>query len=201
MQDNGGRPLAAVFAAPGKYIQGAGAVGRIGEVLDQLGSTRPLILGDPIVGEIMGDSLDDISGRHARRVRRRVLARGDRPRCRSRLGERRRRAGRNRRWEDHGHGQGRRPSGRAVARHSARPSPPPTHRRARSRSSTTRRAPSRSTASSARTRPRSSWTPPSSPARRCASWWPGSGTASAPTSRPTPPRAPAKRPWPAVRPR
>ena len=62
MQDNGGRPLAAVFAAPGKYIQGAGAVGRIGEVLDQLGSTRPLILGDPIVGEIMGDSLDDISG-------------------------------------------------------------------------------------------------------------------------------------------
>lgn len=62
MHENGGRPLAAVFASPGKYIQGAGAVGRIGEVLEQLGSTRPLILGDPIVDEIMGGTLDNISG-------------------------------------------------------------------------------------------------------------------------------------------
>ena len=54
MHEDSGRPLAAVFASPGRYIQGAGAVGRIGEVLEQLGSTRPLILGDPIVDEIMG---------------------------------------------------------------------------------------------------------------------------------------------------
>ena len=30
MHENGGRPQAAVFASPGKYIQGAGAAGRIG---------------------------------------------------------------------------------------------------------------------------------------------------------------------------
>jgi glycerol dehydrogenase len=62
MSENGGRPLAAVFASPGRYIQGAGAVGRIGGVLEQIGSARPLILGDPIVDEIMGDTLDSISG-------------------------------------------------------------------------------------------------------------------------------------------
>src|ERR671916_2043176 len=62
MSENGGRPLAAVFASPGKYIQGAGAVGRIGEVLEALGSARPLILGDPIVDEIMGGTLDVVSG-------------------------------------------------------------------------------------------------------------------------------------------
>ena len=62
MSENGGRPLAAVFASPGRYIQGAGAVDRIGGVLEQIGSARPLILGDPIVDEIMGDTLDGISG-------------------------------------------------------------------------------------------------------------------------------------------
>jgi glycerol dehydrogenase len=61
MSENGGRPLAAVFASPGRYIQGAGAVGRIGGVLEQIGSARPLILGDPIVDEIMGGTLDGIS--------------------------------------------------------------------------------------------------------------------------------------------
>ncbi len=62
MHENDGRPLAAVFASPGRYIQGAGAAGRIGEVLEQLGSTRPLILDDPIVDEIMGATLDEIPG-------------------------------------------------------------------------------------------------------------------------------------------
>src|ERR671916_764374 len=62
MHENGGRPLAAVFASPGKYIQGAGAAGRIGPVLEQIGSSRPLILGDPIVDEIMGGTLDGIPG-------------------------------------------------------------------------------------------------------------------------------------------
>ena len=66
MKKNGGGPLAAVFAAPGKYIQGRGAVSRLGEVLEQLGSGSPLVLGDPIVSEIMGDELDALSG--ARRI-------------------------------------------------------------------------------------------------------------------------------------
>jgi glycerol dehydrogenase len=61
VESNGG-PLAAVFAAPGKYIQGRGAIERLGEVLGQLGAERPLILGDPIVDEIMGDVLDNVSG-------------------------------------------------------------------------------------------------------------------------------------------
>lgn len=62
MHENGGRPLAAVFTSPGRYIQGAGAVGRIGEVLEGLGSGRPLILGDPVVEEIMGGTLDAVPG-------------------------------------------------------------------------------------------------------------------------------------------
>lgn len=61
MTDNG-VPLATVFAAPGKYIQGRGAISRLGEVLGQLDSNSPLILADPVVPEIMGDALDDVSG-------------------------------------------------------------------------------------------------------------------------------------------
>jgi glycerol dehydrogenase len=62
MQSDGGGPLAMVFAAPGKYVQGSGAVSRLGEVLGQLGSGSPLILADPIVPEIMGDALEGIAG-------------------------------------------------------------------------------------------------------------------------------------------
>ena len=54
-------PLAAVFAAPGRYIQGRGAIGRLGEVLEQLKSERPLILRDRIVEEIMGEALGGLS--------------------------------------------------------------------------------------------------------------------------------------------
>jgi glycerol dehydrogenase len=61
MQSNGG-PMAAVFAAPGKYIQGRGAVGRLGEVLEQLGSGKPLLLCDPIVEELMGATLEGLRG-------------------------------------------------------------------------------------------------------------------------------------------
>ncbi len=61
MQSNGG-PMAAVFAAPGKYIQGRGAVGRLGEVLEQLGSAKPLLLCDPIVEELMGGTLEGLRG-------------------------------------------------------------------------------------------------------------------------------------------
>lgn len=62
MHENGEGPLATVFAAPGKYIQGRGAAERIGEVLGQLGSESPLLLADPVVPEIMGGALDGISG-------------------------------------------------------------------------------------------------------------------------------------------
>ena len=62
MHENGGRPLAAVFASPGRYIQGAGATGRLAGVLEQVGSQKPLMLADPIVDEVMGESLAGISG-------------------------------------------------------------------------------------------------------------------------------------------
>jgi glycerol dehydrogenase len=62
MHGNGERPLAAVFASPGRYIQGAGAAGRLGEVLEQIGSEKPLVLTDSIVEEVMGGSLKGISG-------------------------------------------------------------------------------------------------------------------------------------------
>ncbi len=61
METNGG-PMAAVFAAPGRYIQGRGAVGRLGEVVGQLGSEKPLVLSDPVVPEIMGDAPGGVSG-------------------------------------------------------------------------------------------------------------------------------------------
>jgi glycerol dehydrogenase len=62
MQANDG-PMATVFAAPGKYIQGRGATGKLGEVLEQLGSDKPLVLSDPIVEEIMGGALEGLRGR------------------------------------------------------------------------------------------------------------------------------------------
>jgi len=62
MQSNDG-PMATVFAAPGKYIQGRGATGRLGEVLEQLGSEKPLVLADPVVEEIMGGALEGLAGR------------------------------------------------------------------------------------------------------------------------------------------
>lgn len=57
-----GEPLAAVFAAPGKYVQGRGVMGRLEEVLGRLGCEKPLILSDPVVPEILGGALDGVSG-------------------------------------------------------------------------------------------------------------------------------------------
>ena len=54
MAENGAGPVAAAFAAPGRYIQGRGAIERLGEVLEQLGSSKPLILRDPVVKEDRG---------------------------------------------------------------------------------------------------------------------------------------------------
>ncbi|CAN5864050.1 glycerol dehydrogenase [soil metagenome] len=62
MQSNGSGPLASVFGAPGRYVQGRGAIGRLGEILKQLGSEKPLILEDPIVQKVLGDKLANLSG-------------------------------------------------------------------------------------------------------------------------------------------
>jgi len=50
----------AVFAAPGKYIQGRGAIGRLEDTLENLGANIPLILCDPVASQILGDTLDRI---------------------------------------------------------------------------------------------------------------------------------------------
>jgi glycerol dehydrogenase len=62
MENDGGGPAAAVFAAPGRYIQGRGAAGKLGEELERMGSGKPLILQDAIVKEVMGDALEGLSG-------------------------------------------------------------------------------------------------------------------------------------------
>lgn len=62
METNDSGPMVAVFASPGKYVQGRGAIGQLGEVLEQLGVRKPLILRDAVVEEITGDALDGIAG-------------------------------------------------------------------------------------------------------------------------------------------
>lgn len=62
MESNGAGPMAAVFAAPGKYVQGRGAIGRLGGVLEELGIQRSLLLCDAVVEEVAGGALDGISG-------------------------------------------------------------------------------------------------------------------------------------------
>jgi glycerol dehydrogenase len=61
METSGG-PTAAAFAAPGRYIQGRGAVERLGEVLEQLGSEKPLILRDAVVAEVVGNAFEGVTG-------------------------------------------------------------------------------------------------------------------------------------------
>src|SRR5215210_7451701 len=55
MTENGAGPAATVFAAPGRYVQGRGAIGGLGEELERLSSERPLILRDGALVEILGD--------------------------------------------------------------------------------------------------------------------------------------------------
>lgn len=62
MAENGAGSAAMVFAAPGRYIQGSGAVDRLGEVLEQLGAEKPLVLRDAIVTEVMGDVVEGLTG-------------------------------------------------------------------------------------------------------------------------------------------
>jgi len=54
--------MAAVFAAPGRYVQGPGVLRNLGEVLEQLGSRKPLVLRDAVVAEIVGDALKNVTG-------------------------------------------------------------------------------------------------------------------------------------------
>lgn len=51
-----------VFAAPGRYVQGRGAIRNLSEELDRLDSKKPLILLDAIVKEAVGDEALDIAG-------------------------------------------------------------------------------------------------------------------------------------------
>lgn len=62
MGDGSAGPMAAVFAAPGKYVQGRGAIRELGGILERLGAQRPLILRDAVVEEVAGDALDGIAG-------------------------------------------------------------------------------------------------------------------------------------------
>jgi glycerol dehydrogenase len=53
-------PMAAVFAAPGRYIQGRGAIEDLKDTLQKLGSEKPILLQDTIVREVAAKSLGDI---------------------------------------------------------------------------------------------------------------------------------------------
>ena len=55
MEDNGSTPMAAVFAAPGRYVQGRGAIHGLGETLRNLGSSKPLVLRDAVVAGLGQD--------------------------------------------------------------------------------------------------------------------------------------------------
>jgi glycerol dehydrogenase len=50
----------AVFAAPGRYVQGRGAVATLGSELERLKVAKPLILFDPAVHDVVGAAFADI---------------------------------------------------------------------------------------------------------------------------------------------
>lgn len=51
-----------VFAAPGRYVQGRGAIEKLAGELENLGLKKPLILCDPVVEDVMHAGSLDISG-------------------------------------------------------------------------------------------------------------------------------------------
>ncbi|MDQ3510062.1 MAG: glycerol dehydrogenase [Actinomycetota bacterium] len=61
MEANGG-PRAMVFAAPGRYVQGRGAIVGLGGELENLGAKKPLVLSDAVVKEAVGEEALDVSG-------------------------------------------------------------------------------------------------------------------------------------------
>ena len=56
------RPTSAVFAAPGRYIQGVGAIDDLPSWLDRLDLRRPLLLVDPVAADILGERITGIEG-------------------------------------------------------------------------------------------------------------------------------------------
>ncbi|HSD79966.1 MAG TPA: glycerol dehydrogenase [Solirubrobacteraceae bacterium] len=52
----------AVFAAPGRYVQGRGALRTLPEELRRLRSQKPLVLVDPAVSELLGPGLEGVAG-------------------------------------------------------------------------------------------------------------------------------------------
>jgi glycerol dehydrogenase len=54
----------AVFAAPGRYVQGRGALSTLGAELERLRAAKPLVLLDPAVRDVVGAALDALAGAH-----------------------------------------------------------------------------------------------------------------------------------------
>lgn len=55
-------PQAMIFAAPGRYVQGRGAIETLASELENLGAKKPLILCDPVVEKAMPDGALDVTG-------------------------------------------------------------------------------------------------------------------------------------------
>ncbi|WP_119070772.1 glycerol dehydrogenase [Rubrobacter indicoceani] len=51
-----------VFAAPGRYVQGRGAIGKLTEELENLGAAKPLVLCDPVAEGVMPAGSLDVPG-------------------------------------------------------------------------------------------------------------------------------------------
>lgn len=62
MPESTTRPTSAVFAAPGRYIQGVGAIDDLPSWLERLDLKRPLLLVDPVAAEILGERITGIEG-------------------------------------------------------------------------------------------------------------------------------------------
>ena len=56
------RPASTVFGAPGRYIQGVGAIHDLPQWLDRLGIDQPLLLVDPVAADILGERITGIDG-------------------------------------------------------------------------------------------------------------------------------------------
>ena len=55
-------PSLAVFAAPGRYVQGRGAIETLASELERLNASKPLVLLDPAVRDVVGEAVDAVPG-------------------------------------------------------------------------------------------------------------------------------------------
>lgn len=62
VQDTTGGPMPAIFISPRRYVQGRGAINRLGDELTRLGSRKPLILRDAVVAGIVDEKLAGVEG-------------------------------------------------------------------------------------------------------------------------------------------